>query len=249
MKIVHCASMALALACASVASAHHHHITIRTPTGTPGEQIQLVVGYYEEESDLAIGSDARIYDGRDPFVVHLPGTFAEGPLAGQFTGTGFSLTSDFYAPDGLLEGGDFYYRIVAIEPVKGDPCVMTWAHTDEQSGEIIPEAQSDGGDPLSQSLHVGIGGHPHGQIMAVSLEGLYDVTLVAWDVNGVYLDSDPVTFTIDAHLNPSDLDENGMVDAEDLALLLGAWGTPDADIDGNGTTDAGDLALLLGAWG
>ena len=48
---------------------------------------------------------------------------------------------------------------------------------------------------------------------------------------------------------PSDLDGNGAVDAADLAVLLGAWATPDADLDGNGTTDAADLAVLLGGWG
>ena len=48
-----------------------------------------------------------------------------------------------------------------------------------------------------------------------------------------------------------DLDLNGSVDASDLAILLGAWGT-DADrpdIDNDGDTGASDLAILLGAWG
>lgn len=46
-----------------------------------------------------------------------------------------------------------------------------------------------------------------------------------------------------------DLNNDGVVDASDLAILLGAWGTAGADLDGNGNTDAADLALLLGAWG
>ena len=46
-----------------------------------------------------------------------------------------------------------------------------------------------------------------------------------------------------------DLNNDGIVDATDLALLLGAWGTPAGDIDGDGTTNASDLALLLGNWG
>lgn len=47
-----------------------------------------------------------------------------------------------------------------------------------------------------------------------------------------------------------DLDCDGDVDASDLAMLLGAWGSAngDADIDGNGEVAASDLALLLGAW-
>jgi hypothetical protein len=47
----------------------------------------------------------------------------------------------------------------------------------------------------------------------------------------------------------ADLDTDGTVDAEDLALLLGAWATRSADLTGDGNTDAADLALLLGAWG
>ena len=49
---------------------------------------------------------------------------------------------------------------------------------------------------------------------------------------------------------PADLDGNGAVDAPDLAILLGAWGSSGpADLDGNGQVDAADLAVLLGSWG
>ncbi|MFO0829027.1 MAG: hypothetical protein U0572_12880 [Phycisphaerales bacterium] len=46
-----------------------------------------------------------------------------------------------------------------------------------------------------------------------------------------------------------DLNGDAAVDANDLAILLGAWGTVDADLDGDGTTGATDLAIVLGAWG
>ncbi len=48
---------------------------------------------------------------------------------------------------------------------------------------------------------------------------------------------------------PADLDDSGTIDAADLALMLGAWGTPDGDLTGDDTTDASDLAILLGSWG
>ena len=48
----------------------------------------------------------------------------------------------------------------------------------------------------------------------------------------------------------TDLNVDGVTDASDLAIVLGAWGgTGDADFDANGTIDAADLAILLGAWG
>ncbi|MFO0826956.1 MAG: hypothetical protein U0572_02315 [Phycisphaerales bacterium] len=46
----------------------------------------------------------------------------------------------------------------------------------------------------------------------------------------------------------ADLSGDGVVDAVDLGLVLGAWGTPDADLDGDGTTDGADLAIVLAAW-
>jgi murein tripeptide amidase MpaA len=46
-----------------------------------------------------------------------------------------------------------------------------------------------------------------------------------------------------------DLNGDALVDAADLAILLGAWGTNGpGDLDGSGSVDAADLALLLGAW-
>jgi len=49
--------------------------------------------------------------------------------------------------------------------------------------------------------------------------------------------------------NPSDLNDDGVVDGADLGILLGAWGTAAGDINGDGTTDGADLGILLGGWG
>jgi hypothetical protein len=48
-----------------------------------------------------------------------------------------------------------------------------------------------------------------------------------------------------------DLNLDGTVDAADLAILLGAWGTSGgaADLDASGSVTGADLAILLGAWG
>jgi hypothetical protein len=47
-----------------------------------------------------------------------------------------------------------------------------------------------------------------------------------------------------------DINSDGVIGAADLALLLGAWGTPNpsADLNGDGNVSAADLALLLGNW-
>lgn len=46
-----------------------------------------------------------------------------------------------------------------------------------------------------------------------------------------------------------DLNGDAVVNAADLAILLGAWGTGGSDLDGDGVVTAADLAVLLGAWG
>ena len=49
-----------------------------------------------------------------------------------------------------------------------------------------------------------------------------------------------------------DLDGDGVVDAGDLAAVLGAWGPCGGcveDLDGSGVVDSSDLALILVAWG
>jgi hypothetical protein len=46
-----------------------------------------------------------------------------------------------------------------------------------------------------------------------------------------------------------DLNGDGAVNAADLAILLGAWGsTGPGDLNGDGTVGAEDLSILLGAW-
>ncbi len=61
---------------------------------------------------------------------------------------------------------------------------------------------------------------------------------------------DESTFAF-AAFEPADLNNNGVVNAADLAVLLGSWGPCSAcapDINGDGTVNAADLAILLGAW-
>jgi hypothetical protein len=46
-----------------------------------------------------------------------------------------------------------------------------------------------------------------------------------------------------------DLTGDGVVDADDLGVLLSAFGTADGDLNGDGTTNADDLGILLSAFG
>jgi len=52
---------------------------------------------------------------------------------------------------------------------------------------------------------------------------------------------------------PGDLNNDGVVNGADIAVLLGFWGLNgkpvDADITGDGLVDGADLAMLLSSWG
>ncbi len=50
--------------------------------------------------------------------------------------------------------------------------------------------------------------------------------------------------------DPADLNNDGAVDSQDLAMLLNNWGNPGVgDIDGNGAVESADLAVVLNNWG
>jgi endonuclease/exonuclease/phosphatase family metal-dependent hydrolase len=59
-----------------------------------------------------------------------------------------------------------------------------------------------------------------------------------------------VTITVEGSSRPEDINQDGIVDGGDLAVLLSQWGTTgEADIDGSGLVDGSDLGMLLSAWG
>jgi len=46
-----------------------------------------------------------------------------------------------------------------------------------------------------------------------------------------------------------DLNGDDVIGAEDLGIILAAWGTPNADLDGDFNTATGDLGVVLSSWG
>lgn len=70
------------------------------------------------------------------------------------------------------------------------------------------------------------------------------------DTQGIAPNSIAVWLAAAAH--PADFDRDGVVDGDDLAVLLGSWGacaSCAADLDGDQAVDGNDLAILLGGWG
>lgn len=96
---------------------------------------------------------------------------------------------------------------------------------------------------------------------ANSVSGMFNEVLPSFAPGKVYRWSVTKTSTQSTSVNvkvteiipcPGELTGDGVVDAADLAVLLGAWGPClgcAADFDQSGGVDASDLGILLGAWG
>jgi len=77
---------------------------------------------------------------------------------------------------------------------------------------------------------------------------LVDAASAAFKRGGVGGTAIPLLGTAPACLG--DVDRDGVVNGNDLALVLGSWGLGGiADIDRDGVVNGNDLAIVLGAWG
>lgn len=125
--------------------------------------------------------------------------------------------ADAFVSAGRLDGGSFAYEIMDIETLSGSPLAKFAIGLLETSGittdadrrlltsnagfdtfGIINPNISGGGTLEDRSINVGWGNHFHGWGFFVSHRGVYEVTMRAYDVNGVYAASEPFTFQVNS---------------------------------------------------
>ncbi len=175
----------------SASAQDHNHLTVNTD----GTTTSIEAGFFASEPDWGInGAGYVTYLGEIAHyhTDHFHGGYSFGQTA--------TITSDFYAASGNLDGGDFYYEIVGFSAVDGGSATEAiWGFEEHGGGEGFDVvASSNGATRLDRSFGVGVGNHPHGQVTGFDGLGTYDLMLVAWDANGVYADSAPVTLRINA---------------------------------------------------
>jgi hypothetical protein len=80
--------------------------------------------------------------------------------------------------------------------------------------------------------------------------GAYVVTVVREATAASALSFLAVAGIVDLRTVLGDLNGDGVVNGDDLGILLGAWGPGDgpADLNRDGTVDGNDLGIQLGAW-
>ena len=183
--------------------------------------------------------------------VDMPGT-------GISRSSGSSGYSDYTGDIGVVSPGD----TVAINIVNGDPqwtddilsIYIDW-NADEDftdSGEEV--VASSGVGPYNLSFVVPAG-QPEGDTrMRIRLhDGSFDD--MAPCGTATYGEVEDYTIRVEAGSPPcvGDINDDGEVNAADLGLLIGGWGSCtgacEGDLNDDGVVDAADLGLLIGGWG
>jgi len=227
----------------------HFHITLDTASGTPGDQILIRAGYYPEDAGYTISPAGRLLFDGEPAVVRPDAQFESGPFAGAWFADSPLLTSDFYSNTGRLDNGNFYYEVAGVTPLLGPPATVQWGDFD--GAEFLPTANSAAAARIDRSFFVGIGSHDHDQAYALSGAGLYDITLRAWDANGIYADSQPITFRVNTcYANCDSSTTVPALSAADFNCFLGKFRAGDeyANCDGSTgtpTLTAADFTCFL----
>jgi len=236
--------------CAATASARaHNHMTVDTPSGTPGDQISIFAGYYGNETFYTI-VDQRLLNNALPAIYYVPDQLAQaGTLNNWFAGDDLVLTSDYFFATGRLNGGDFQWEIASVVPIGLIPAIAAWGDFD--GSDLVPQGMSNGATQPARSYDSGIASHDHAQAYAFSRRGVYDLKLVAWDGNGVYTSSAPVTVRFNVgNACPADFNQDGRLTVQDIFDFLSTWfsGSPSADFNGLGGVTVQDIFDFLSAW-
>lgn len=254
--------LAASLLALPAAAQDHNHITVDTFNGDDGQQILIRAGYIPVENAYSISDGYLTKDGQIAEYAVLD-QFPFGAYAGWYGGFDLRLTSDFYFATGRLNGGNFMWELVDFEALAAGPGTAVWGSF--ETGDFEVSAAIGAATRLDRSYDTGIAGHDHDQAYAFSAPGLYDLTLIAWDSNGIYLDSEPVKvrFRVGEFTIPciADFNEDTEVDILDFLDFFDAFGPCEnapapcpsvdvnADVNGDTLVDILDFLDFFDAFG
>ncbi len=242
------AALAVSFLALTASAQDHFHMTVDT-AGVMGVPTTLIrAGYLGNEAAFTVVDGRLMYNG-EIAVVLIEDQIPSGTYAGYFGGQQIVLTSDFYFSTGRLTGGNFNYELADVTRLAGPDARVVWVHT-SGPGVYALQADSEGATQAARSYNVGIGGHQHTQLLFVQNEGLYDVTFVGWDSNGLYASSEPVTVRIQAgnpNLCPADTNGDGALTPADFTAWIAAFNAmaPECDQNGDGACTPADFTAWI----
>jgi len=229
------AALTASLIALSASAQDHFHMTVDTASIMSVPTTLIRAGYLGSEAAFSIVDGRLMYNGEIAVVV-IEDQIPSGTYAGYFGGQQIVLTSDFYFSTGRLAGGNFNFELADVTRLAGPEARVVWVNT-TAPGVYSLQADSNGATQAARSYNVGIGGHQHAQLMFVQNEGLYDVTFIGWDSNGVYAPSEPVTVRVQAgnpNLCPADVNHDGVVSPADFTAWIAAFNASALECDQNG---------------
>ena len=157
--------------------------------------------------------------------------------------------------------GDFDQDTGIDEPADLDIALTARATTEPGAPRVIKVLRNDRSNgvlALAPADDIVVPGAPK-LIVADEFDPVAGADIVSLSLGGAQNFKEPppaatasvVPSTVKPKCGVGDVNCDGIIDANDLAILLAAWGTsnPQADIDRSGTVDGGDLATLLANWG
>jgi hypothetical protein len=176
--------------------------------------------------------------------------------AGQAVGTTNSNNDPIlYTPGvGLAKLPDFGFKAIAAD-INNAGWVLGWA--DVAPFETVPVVWDPQGNlhdiaAMAEAAYPGRFYFPGDFEVPIAIS---DNNMIAVRGMDFTVSGDPRVLLFELTLPnncPTDLTGDGSTGADDLAILLGAWGPNPgsaADFTGDGDVSADDLAILLGAWG
>jgi hypothetical protein len=185
------AMSALAVLTLASAAGAHNHITVDTVSGAFGDQILIRAGYLATETSFSVSGGRLMYNGSIATYVVGEQLSQPGALNGAYFSQDILLTSDFFYATGRLNGGNFRWELASVTALSGSG-TAGWGQFGPD-GAFSSLASSDAGTRLGRSYDTLAGYHEHEQAAYFTAPGTYDVTFVAWDSNGRYADSAPLT--------------------------------------------------------
>jgi hypothetical protein len=246
IRSAHAPAIVATLGIVAPALADHNHLTVDTGPSSLGDQVQIVAGYLPTESMYTI-AEGRLLRNGEIAVYHLTDQLPQaGDFNGWYAGFDLLLTSDYYYFTGRLDGGNFMWELSDVIGVNGAPSApaAAWG-TFQGVGFFAAEAVSTASNRVARSYDTQAGGHEHNQGYAFNVPGLYDLVFIAWDSNGVYLDSEPlkIRFLVGC---AADFNHDGFVDGIDYDQFNNAFESGDlsADYNGDGFVDGIDYDMF-----
>lgn len=214
--------------------------------GTPGKPLDEFVRVFGAD----LGEDPKFpFAATEPGFQSLPGRDTAGAIFS------FDIPGEVLAWTGSSLVANAHTFTVAFGPASvtsSSGPVEGFAFAAQQSGLLHDHFDFTLNGVASAAPEVGV------YVLPVTFSGelpVYATSPTLWLVfnNGASEEEhDAVTRYTSLYLACKiELTHDGIVDAADVGVLLGAWGTSDAaaDLNVDGMVGAQDLAVLLGAWG